>query len=193
MDWISLTSLLFEEEILEASEFWDCLKVEFLDFTTFVNNVQRSAIKLPDRAAFRRTPQAKRFRHALIIEPTGSRQEGVMTPFPPFRQPVVAISVPLMLGTWNEWLPLSERLWALIMSEKNQKRSPVKTLVKFFSLSLNSCTHSRAQGTTCCCPFTSACHWFKWSYDAIVCAHERFQVLFWDLPLAIAPERELAR
>lgn len=55
--------------------------MEFLDFTTFVNNVQRSAIKLPDRAAFRRTPQAKRFRRTLIIEPTGSRQEGGW-PFP---------------------------------------------------------------------------------------------------------------
>lgn len=42
---------------------------------------------------------------------------------------------------------------------ENQKRSPVKALVKFFfSLSLNRCTHSRPQGTTRSCPFTTACH-----------------------------------
>ena len=56
--------------------------MEFLDFTTFVNNVQRSAIKLPVSATFCRTSQAKRFRPTLIIEPRGSRQEGAMTSFP---------------------------------------------------------------------------------------------------------------
>lgn len=61
---------------------------------------------------------------------------------------------------------------------ENQKRSPVKTFVKFFSLSLNRCTHSRPQGVSCSWPFTTACHQFKWSYDAVVCAPKHFQVLF---------------